>query len=354
MQTFRGPQSRHPIHAAHVRSVDDLAGLLAAAGVRPGPTIIKVNWFGPEYGYFTDAQTLDFVLRALPAGEKFVVEGHAYGRNDGSRTLDWRDLDAVRANWDWLREQDAWFQRSTGLADVLERHNARYVNVTDEVWAGRTVPPETVAAAVEARFAPIVLRELYDFMPARLWELRGATLISLARIKVRSPNALAADPSPYSPIFSLAIKNLFGLVPDPFRFRWHGRQGQSLAQSLVDITKIYSAVFDLVGCNEGLFQLLVNDPIGAHETNWGRYDILCNQGVALAGRALIALDTVTASMFFPLDWQRWPLFALARPDLGPVEEALLGSVPAELLPVVAECRRRYTSSIAVENRINTI
>ena len=312
------------IYAGRLNDPTVLSSLLQAAGVNGRRFIIKVNWFGPEHGYFTDARTLDLVLSALPPGEKIIVEGHAYGRNDASQEIDWRNPDEVCSKRDWIRRQENWFLETTGLAEVLKKHGAEYINITDEVWAGRVVAAESVASIVEARYSPVADPEIYTFVPEKLWDLRGTTLISLARIKVRSPNALAEDASPYSPIYSLSMKNLFGLVPDPFRFRWHGTKGQKLAQSILDITKVYSALFDLVGLNEGIFHTLINDPSGLRKTHWGHYDIVDDQGIVVIGRELIKLDTFTAGLFFPLDWQRWPLFELAEPDFGPVDESLLG------------------------------
>ncbi len=334
------------IHAGRVNEASALASLLQAAGVNGKRFIIKVNWFGPEYGYFTDARTLDLVLSSLPPSEKIVVEGHAYGRNDGSREINWRDLNEAFDKWEWILQQEAWFLESTGLAEVLKKHGTKYINVTDEVWAGRAVSAETVAAAVEVCYSPVADPEMYTFIPEKLWDLRGTTLISLARIKVRSPNALAEDASPYSPIYSLSMKNLFGLVPDPFRFRWHGTKGQRLAQSILDNAKIYSALFDVVGFNEGIFHTLLNDPIGEHETNWGRYDIADDQGVAVLGRNLIQLDTFTAALFFPLDWQRWPLFEMAVADFGPVEKQLLDTSPPDFADIADDCLQRYGAPAA--------
>jgi uncharacterized protein (DUF362 family) len=142
------------------------------------------------------------------------------------------------------------------------------------------------------------------------------------------------------------MKNLFGLVPDPFRFRWHGTKGQRLAQSILDNAKIYSALFDVVGFNEGIFHTLLNDPIGEHETNWGRYDIADDQGVAVLGRNLIQLDTFTAALFFPLDWQRWPLFEMAVADFGPVEKQLLDTSPPDFADIADDCLQRYGAPAA--------
>lgn len=40
-----------------------------------------------------------------------------------------------------------------------------------------------------------------------------------------------------------SLKNLFGLIPDPIRSRWHGPDGELLGRSIVDIAAVYRALF---------------------------------------------------------------------------------------------------------------
>ncbi|MCL6450778.1 MAG: hypothetical protein K6T75_05720 [Acetobacteraceae bacterium] len=111
--------------------------------------LVKVNWYSPHPANFTGPFALDFVLKALP-GPATVVESHSAGRTDGSRMLG--PGEAVGEAREWLREQQRAFLRDTGLETVLARHGASYVNVTEEVWSGRTVDAGVVRSAVQSRF----------------------------------------------------------------------------------------------------------------------------------------------------------------------------------------------------------
>jgi hypothetical protein len=63
---------------------------------------------------------------------------------------------------------------------VLERHGVEYVNVTEEVWAKRTVDPETIRE-ISCKYGPLHFEEFYGQVPTRLFELRGGTFLSLAK-----------------------------------------------------------------------------------------------------------------------------------------------------------------------------
>jgi len=65
----------------------------------------------------------------------------------------------------------------------MVRHGARYVSVTEEVWAGRTAPADEVQALVRGARGPVAQPELYGLVPRCLYDLRGAPLLSLSRFK---------------------------------------------------------------------------------------------------------------------------------------------------------------------------
>ncbi|MHA2213181.1 MAG: DUF362 domain-containing protein, partial [Candidatus Thorarchaeota archaeon] len=52
---------------------------------------------------------------------------------------------------------------------------------------------------------------------------------------------------------SLSLKNMFGLIPGPFRGKYHGAGDSRLNQSIVDINKVYRALFDVRGVIEAVF-----------------------------------------------------------------------------------------------------
>lgn len=284
---------------AEVRSAGDMArvirelGVANRAGVQAGPEmpgapeptfLVKPAWFSPHRANFTGARELDLVLGALPSGRRIVVEGHSGGRNYGGREI---TPDNADENREWIREQDRLFLERTGIARVLERHGAEYLNVTEEVWAGRVAAAEEVRDAVERAFArgtqetPVQDETLFGVVPRRLFELRGSVLVSLAKLKTGS----------------WSLKNLFGLIPDPMRLRWHGERGELLGRSVTDIASIYRALFPVVGLVEGVYETAVYREGGRHRIVWGEYDVVEGLGLVLASWDLVTLDSCCAELF---------------------------------------------------------
>lgn len=261
----------------------DLRQLLAAAvgGMDAPDFIVKVNWFSPHPGNYTGAVALDRLLAALP-GPATVVEGHSSGRTDGSRWLG--PGQAAGAARDWLREQEREFLRATGLRAVLDRHGAAYLNVTEEAWAGRTVDAGEVARAVGG---PLVHPELLGCVPQALYERRErSSFINFARLKLPAAGGDGA--------YSLGLKNLFGLIPEPDRTAYHG----DLPTSILDIGRVYHALFTIVTVCEGLENGILFRTGGAYKAPWGDYDLLTGAGpLAIAGANPLEVDAVAAAIF---------------------------------------------------------
>jgi len=291
----------------------------------PEPTfLVKPAWFSPHRANFTGARELDLVLGALPPGRRIVVEGHSGGRNYGGREI---TPDNADENREWIREQDRLFLERTGIARVLERHRAEYLNVTEEVWAGRVAPAEEIRDAVERAFGrgaqetPVHDESLFGVVPQRLFELRGSVLVSLAKLKTGS----------------WSLKNLFGLIPDPMRLRWHGERGELLGRSVTDIASIYRALFRVVGLVEGVYESAVYREGGRHRIVWGRYDVVEELGLVLGGWDLVTLDSCCAELFGE--------DARGRSFLR-IGEAVFGEaarVPPELEAVLSRWRERLLS-----------
>ncbi len=93
--------------------------------------LVKVTWHGYATGAYTDPAALDLLLGALPA-PAIVLEGHTSSRNLGGAEFDWET--EAKENRAWIRQQEAEFLRRTGLHDVLVRHRAEFVNVTEAFW----------------------------------------------------------------------------------------------------------------------------------------------------------------------------------------------------------------------------
>ncbi len=288
--------------ARGVRAAGPVSDILRMLSAAEGPVLIKTNWFSPYPGMFTDAATLALVCDAVD-GPKVVVEGHAACRNDGSREI---TPENGRENWDWIREQEVAYFARFGLDDVLGRDDVTYVNVTDEVWEGRVVPAGEVRAAVEGRGGVLTFEELYGTMPAVLMEWRGRPLLSLARIKISDPTLAEAG-------FSLSLKNMFGLIPEPNRGIYHTR----LPDAVVDACLLYGAFFDVKGVCEGISHAVRVSDAGEYDTPWGyRYDDVEGLGIVVAGGNQAEADAFAAALF-GLDVSGRAVMKEAEERLGP-------------------------------------
>jgi len=209
------------------------------------PILVKPNWSSSMI--FTESQILDWVLSSIE-GEVLVVESYAMWRNeiflDPNQARDDQFLELLRVQKkNDLRENDKWFLEYSGIQDVLKKHDAEYLNISEEYWAKRVCDSESIHKAVNKKFSPVVTETLAASVPTSLYDLRGGTLINLTKPK----RSLSAN------FVSLSLKNLFGMIPTPYRRKYHGKDEELLTQSIVDINKIYNALFDVVGIIEGVF-----------------------------------------------------------------------------------------------------
>jgi hypothetical protein len=223
------------------------------------PLIVKADWVGINEGSARTLEALRCILDAAQ-GKVIVTEGHLLWR---PRELEPKGLkftvDGVEQSWDWLLDGKGWrwlirnpdwswfregphwrhamkeekfFLEKYGYTDFFKDNGVEYVNATDEVWAGRTADERVVRKAVESRFPPVSIDKLYCIVPEKLFRYRGSSLVSLSKRKEYQ---------------SFTMKNLFGLIPDPVRAWWHGLKDTKLAKSILDINKVYGALFELVG-----------------------------------------------------------------------------------------------------------
>jgi len=230
--------------------------------------IVKADWVGIEEGSAMNLETLRCIVDAAQ-GRVIVTEGHLLHRSmelepkglkfiaDGEE-VDWDWLINNNMGWRWLIRNPDWgwfiegphwkhimkeekhFLGKYGYLDFFKENGVEYVNATDEVWAGKVADERIVRETVESRFPPVFTDKLYGIVPARLFKYRGAPLISQSKRKDYQ---------------SFTMKNLFGLIPDPVRAWWHGgrtRQGTEarLDKSILDMNKIYGALFEVVGVFE--------------------------------------------------------------------------------------------------------
>ena len=198
----------------------------------------------------------------------------------------------------WVRQQDVEFLRRTGLAEVIARHGAQYLNVTEAWWDGACTPAEDVRAAL----GDVALRnpELAGFVPSALMELRGTPLISFARFK--GPTRLG-------------ISNLFGLIPHPLRTEWHGPDITHFASVCCDLARLYGSFFPLFGFVEAFDSAVRWDRKGLYRSRWGNYDLVLTDGLFTVSEGLVGADLL-ASRLQGQDVLRSGFYDVVRDRLG--------------------------------------
>jgi hypothetical protein len=299
---------------ARAREPDALAEVLAKAIPKADRYLVKVTWHGYAPGTYTGPAALDVLLGALP-GRAVLLEGHTSSRNLGGAEFDW-EVDAERRRA-WIRSQDVEFLRRTGLAEVIARRGASYLNVTESWWDGACAPAEDVRAALGG----VTLRnpDLAGFVPSALMELRGTPMISFARFK--GPTRLG-------------ISNLFGLIPHPLRTQWHGADITDFASACCDLARIYGALFPTFGLVEAFDSAVRWDRKGLYRSRWGNYDLVLTDGLFTMSEGLAGAD-VLASRLQGQDVARSGFFDVVRDRLGWPQEAEEFDLPDEARAALA-------------------
>jgi hypothetical protein len=295
------------IGAGVIASVPDcsrMANLLEQilpAGI-PERVLVKVTWHGYASGTYTDPAALDLLLRALPA-RAVILEGHTCSRNLEEAGFNWES--EARQHRAWIRQQDAEYLRRTGLADVMARHSAEYVNVTEAYWDEGCATPACT--------------EMLSYIPQVLLPYAGCPMISFAKFK--GPTRLA-------------ISNLFGLIPDPLRSAWHGPNITYFARVCCNIAKLYGTLFPLSGINEALYSAVRWNRKGLYRSRWGNYDLISNAGYLTASSNLATAD-ILASRLQGQDVNRSAFYDVVRTELNWDEPAASGTLPQAVQYVFA-------------------
>jgi sirohydrochlorin ferrochelatase len=254
--------------------------------------LVKVTWHGYATGAYTDPAALDLLLGALPA-RAIVLEGHTSSRNLGGAQFDWET--EAKQNRAWIRQQEAEFLRRTGLQEVLARHQAEFVNVTEAFW-------DEDAEGDPTKFVP---RFLLDF--------RGCPMLSFAKFK--GPTRLG-------------ISNLFGLIPLPLRSAWHGPNITWFARACCEVAKTYGSLFELSGVVEALYSAVRWNRQGLYRSRWGNYDLIRDAAYITASRGLVAAD-ILAARLQGQDVAKSAFFDVVREELGWDAEAAEAELPEE-------------------------
>jgi len=297
---------------AEVRDTDELRALLPQEILDAERVFVKVTWHGYAPGTYTDPVALDSLLTALP-GRVTLLEGHTSSRNLAAVDWDW-EIEAKRHRR-WIREQEAEYLRRTGLTEVIERHGARYVNVTECFWDGQCAPQREIEQRLQQRGVALTHPRLAGFVPEALLEHAGAPLLSFGRFK--GPTRLS-------------LSNLFGLIPDPLRSEWHGPNITHLAQVCCDLARLYGVFFPIYGIVEGLHSAVRWDRRGLYRSRWGNYDLIANPGLAVLSEGVVAADAL-ASRLQGQDVRRSAFFDVVARELGLAEELCERPLPQEWL-----------------------
>lgn len=285
----------------------ELKQLLVDPWLQSETVIIKSNFVATDLGYATDPEALRALLEALdsrivvteshmiPRSMNLLEEGMGFTVDD--KEVNWKWLTGEgwswlieNPGWNWFKEGGHWeqikkedkaFLDERGFTDLFKEFDVEYVNVTDEVWSGRIADPTEVKRSVESRFNPVHIEKLYSMVPRKLYDLRGSTFISFAKLQSYP---------------SFTLKNLFGMIPDPFKAWWHGPNHSRIASSIVDINKIYRSLFNVYGICETLHTTPVSDAEGEFESIMGRYKIVRGLGVVVFGRDAVSLDAIFCNL----------------------------------------------------------
>lgn len=294
---------------AKVSNSNELRQILVDPWLESETIIIKPNWVSSEPADFTDSETLKMMLEALDS-HIVITESHQINRSlnlleegmsftVGNKEVNWKwllkgdgwkwliknpDWDWFKrgGHWDQIKKEDKAFLDEHGFTDLFKEFDVNYINVTDEVWSGSIADPTEVKRLVETRFKPVKTDKLYSMVPKKLYDLRGSTFISFAKLKTYA---------------SFTMKNLFGMIPDPLRPWWHGPNNSRIATSIVDTNKVYHSLFNVYGICEAMNTTAVPHPEGKFEgTYTGKYNIVEGFGVMTFGRDLVSLDAILLNL----------------------------------------------------------
>ena len=247
--------------------------VVSELNLRP-PVIIKPNW--GTINNYTEAQVIDGVLSAIN-GESIIVESYGWARTE--EALNGKSIGSMKKAD--LRKSDEWFLKTSGIGDVLKKHGVEYLNVTEEVRARRVVESGVIRKFTE-KYPPVMFEKMYAQVPTRLFDLRGGTFLSLAKYRLNN----------YPIVVSLSLKNLFGMIPGPSRGRFHGKNDEKLAQTIVDINKVYYSLFKVTGMVDAV--LTASNAPTVEEAI--RPKTVKNRGLLLGSEDCVKLDAFVAAL----------------------------------------------------------
>lgn len=266
-----------------VKDLHDMQNFVDSLDIKTDTVIIKPNWVDGLSCSHTEVKALDMFMTALKK-KVVIIESYTYWRTDKKSQQGNTDdyfssseatIETGKQHWQFFKDQDKWFLDNEGFREILKKHNAKYINITNEVWKENVIDSNLIKKEVGKKFSDLHLEKLYKYFPKKLYDLKGSTLISFAKAKKDKEYGL-----------TLSIKNLFGLIPDPNRAvaGYHGNEDENLVPSIIDIHKIYQSFFDMRFVIDGVFTASEMD----FETN--TTDPYLNWGVIIGGRDALNVD----------------------------------------------------------------
>jgi len=180
-------------------------------------------------------------------------------------------------HWDYIKKLDKKYLDEYGYSDLFKEFDVEWVNITDEIWSGKTVDSKLVKKAVESKYPAVQHPRLYEYMPKKLYKHRDTPFISYSKLKH---------------YVTFSMKNMFGMIPDPIRAWWHGKDGQYHQRSILDINKIYHAFFNMVGVSEAFDKTPIWSSTGEYGEFDYKYYLVENLGFAGISSDLVQLDSV--------------------------------------------------------------
>jgi len=278
--------------------------------------IIKPNWVSCDEGSFTEAKVLKQILEYFKDKKLFVVESYTTGRNknyfNGKEIFSKKEttLQEAKTYQQTLKIGDDWFFEHTGIQKLLNEYAAEYINITECVWNNTTTNAIDVKKIVAQKFDDLQFEEFYSYIPKKIFDLEGSTLISLSKMKT--------EVLPFG--VSASTKNLFGLIPDPLRWKYHGINHELIPQSVLDINKIYRALFKTYFITEGIHTAV---------TNYVTNDcVVHNSKQIIGGKNSVEVDAIFA-FINNVNYKDIPYLELAERVFGSFNNSIFGKIPKD-------------------------
>jgi len=252
-----------------ISNQSDMDEFVQSLGLTSKQVIIKPNWVDGLAGSHSESKALDMFLTSLNR-PSIIVESYTFWRTDKMfrKEGDYfsskeATIETGKMHWDFFKKQDEWFLGKEGIDKVLKKHQAEYLNITNEVWSGNITDSATIKSIVESKYSPVESTELYSRVPQKLFGLQGSDFISFAKAKKEHEYGA-----------TLSIKNSFGLIPDPHRGKYHnGDESESkIASSILDINKIYQSLFKYHFVIDGIYtvgDMNFDTSTCLNHQNWG-------------------------------------------------------------------------------------